>query len=114
MIAAALLGPKVLMPTALSASTAPSTNGSSGATTAKSILFSTANSTIFSMSFAPISTQVASAAIPPLPGSAKICSTVLFSLIFLMIACSLPPPPTTNTLIVTSGAYFSDGIISFQ
>ena len=69
-IAAFLSGPNVFMPLAFSASTAPSTSGSSGATTAKSILFSTANFTMPSISFAPIGTHSASAAIPPFPGRA--------------------------------------------
>ena len=69
-MAAFAFGPKHAMPFSLSASTTPRTRGSSGATTAKSILFSTANSTIFSLSVAAIGTQLASAAMPPLPGRA--------------------------------------------
>ena len=40
MIAADLLGPKALKPAASKASTAPAANGSSGATTTKSMFFS--------------------------------------------------------------------------
>ena len=50
MIAALALGPKQGIPFSLRASTAPKTSGSSGATTAESILLLTANSTILSIS----------------------------------------------------------------
>ena len=100
--AAAFLGPKHLTPAASRLSTAPRTNGSSGATTAKSILFFNANSVIALISFAPISTHSASCAIPPFPGRAYIVSTFLFSFIFFMMACSLPPPPTTITFMCIS------------
>ena len=53
-IAAFAFGPKQGIPISLSASTAPSTSGSSGATTAKSILLSFANCVIPFISFAPI------------------------------------------------------------
>ena len=99
MMAAALFGPKAGIPASCSASTQPNTSGSSGATTAKSIFCSFANLTIPSISLAPMSTQVASAAMPPFPGKAKISSTFLFSFSFLMMACSLPPPPTTSSFI---------------
>ena len=69
-IAAALFGPKHGMPTASRRSTAPRTRGSSGATTAKPICFSTAKAVMASRSFAPMSVQTASAAMPPLPGAA--------------------------------------------
>ena len=68
--AAFLSGPKQAMPACLSASTAPSARGSSGATTTKSMPFSLAKATMASMSFAPMGTRVASDAMPPLPGSA--------------------------------------------
>ncbi len=100
MMAAFALGPKHLMPASSSASTQPSTSGSSGATTAKSIPFSVANAVICSISFAPMFTQTASAAMPPFPGSAYMTSTSGFCFIFLMMACSLPPPPTTITFNV--------------
>ena len=102
MTAAFLSGPKVFMPAACRESTAPSTSGSSGATTAKSTPFFTAKSVMASISLAPMSTQVASFAIPPLPGSANISSTLSFSFIFFIMACSLPPPPTTITFISAS------------
>ena len=54
MIAAFARGPKAGMPMASNASTAPSTSGSSGATTAKSIAFSFANAVMPAMSFARI------------------------------------------------------------
>ena len=57
-----------------------------------------------SMSLAPMSTHTASAAMPPLPGRAKIWLTAGFSFIFFMMACSLPPPPTTIIFIITSGS----------
>ena len=113
-IAAFLFGPKQGIPIAFKASTAPSTNGSSGATTAKSIAFSFAKSTIPSMSFAPIFTQVASAAIPPLPGSAKISVTSLFSLSFLMMVCSRPPPPTTKIFINNFPPLISGGTNAYR
>ena len=98
-IAARLLGPKQAMPRASSASTAPSTRGSSGATTAKSTSLSTANATMPAMSVAAMSTQVASRAIPPLPGSAYSVVTSGFLARALTRACSRPPPPTTMTFI---------------
>ena len=61
---------KLGVPRSSSLSTAPKTRGSSGATTAKSILFSFAKFAIPSISFAPIFTHTASLAIPPLPGRA--------------------------------------------
>ena len=51
------------------------------------------------MSVAAMSTHSASAAIPPLPGSAYILVTSGRSLSFFMIACSRPPPPTTMMFI---------------
>src|SRR5699024_10922431 len=42
---------------------------------------------------------VASLAMPPLPGQAKISVTCGFSRSFLMMACSRPPPPTTRSFI---------------
>ena len=70
MAAAAFVGPKQAIPFSLSRSTSPMTSGSSGATTVKSIASRTANSTICPSSVAAIGTQTASAAMPPLPGSA--------------------------------------------
>ena len=55
MMAAFASGPKQGIPAASSASTAPSTSGSSGATTAKSMLWVLAKSTCAEISFAPIS-----------------------------------------------------------
>ena len=100
-IAALLSGPKQGIPALCKLSTAPKTKGSSGATTANSISFSTANFVMPSISLAPILTQVASLAIAPLPGSAKISVTFSLSRSFLIMACSLPPPPTTIILTVT-------------
>ena len=115
-IAAFLSGPKQGIPIAFSASTIPRTKGSSGATTAKSMPFSFAKATPPSTSFAAISTQVASLAMPPLPGSAYSSVTCGFSLIFLMMACSLPPPPTTIIFIfrklLSNLFLISDGTIS--
>ena len=98
-MAAALLGPKQGIPTASSLSTAPRTSGSSGATTAKSMAFSCAKVVMASRSLAPMPVQTASAAMPPLPGAAKI--SVARGLFFrlLMMACSRPPPPTTKIFI---------------
>ena len=68
--AAFLSGPKHFTPSASRASTAPIAKGSSGATTAKSIAFSRANSTMPSISSAEILTHSANSEIPPFPGSA--------------------------------------------
>ena len=101
-IAAFARGPKVLNPASLSASTIPATSGSSGATTTKSTLNFLAKSTTPSISVAETSKHFASYEMPPLPGVQKISSTLLDSLIFLIRACSLPPPPTTRTFIISS------------
>ena len=63
-------GPKQGTPAACSASTAPMASGSSGATTANSMPLSMAKRTMPSISVAAIFTQVASSAMPALPGSA--------------------------------------------
>ena len=48
---------------------------------------------------APMGTQTALSVMPPLPGNAKSSVISGFSRSFLMMACSRPPPPTTNTFI---------------
>ena len=68
-IAAFALGPNARIPSACIASTIPSASGSSGATKTRSILFSLANLTMFSLSITPIFTSSASREIPPLPGA---------------------------------------------
>ena len=75
---------------------------------AKSILFVTANSTCFSISFASIFTHSASLAIPPFPGKAYILFTFAFSFIFLMMACSLPPLPITIMFIINLQILFKN------
>ncbi len=98
--AAALLGPKALIPFSSNLSTAPRAKGSSGATTARSILFSTANFVMPPISVAGISTHCACWDMPPLPGAQYTSFTILLCLIFHTRACSLPPPPTTNTFTI--------------
>ena len=98
-MAAFAFGPKALMPASLNASTAPATSGSSGATTTRSISFSFANATSLSNSITPISTHSARSAIPALPGAQYIFETLLLFEILVIMACSLPPPPTTNIFI---------------
>ena len=70
MAAAFFLGPKHRMPSALRASTAPKTRGSSGATTAKSTAWSLAKETMAGRSVAAMGQHTASAAMPPFPGRA--------------------------------------------
>jgi fructose-bisphosphate aldolase class II len=68
------------------------------------VVASCAKATAPAISLAPIFTQVASAAMPPLPGSAKISVTSGFSLSFLMMACSRPPPPITISFMIVPRA----------
>ncbi len=70
MAAAFFLGPKQRMPAPLRASTAPSTRGSSGATTARSMAWSLAKETMAGMSVAAMGWHSASADMPALPGRA--------------------------------------------
>ena len=70
MAAASFRGPKQGKPAAVKASTAPSTRGSSGATTTKSTAWAFAKSTMPGMSQAPTPPHTAPAAMPPLPGRA--------------------------------------------
>ena len=99
MIAALARGPNALIPLAINVSTMPSANGSSGATNTKSTAFSFENATIPSLSIALILIHSASFAIPPFPGAAYILSTFGLSFSFLIMACSLPPLPTTSILM---------------
>ena len=68
-IAAFALGPNARIPASSNASTIPAASGSSGATKTRSIAFSFANLTIFSLSITPMFTASASLEIPPLPGA---------------------------------------------
>jgi len=64
-----LFGPNILRPSFSNSSTIPFTSGTSGPTTVKSILFSFANFTKFSISLSLIFTHCATFAIPALPGA---------------------------------------------
>ena len=109
MIAALACGPKHGIPASSMASVMPAANGSSGVTTQKSTLFSFANDTSPSLSIALISTQTASAEIPPLPGAHQIVSISLFSFNLRMTACSLPPDPMTSTFIYAKPLMINGG-----
>ena len=69
MMAAFFRGPKAGMPSASSASTMPRARGSSGATITRSTACSLAQVTMASTSVALMGTQVATWAMPPLPGA---------------------------------------------
>ena len=109
-MAAFLDGPKHGIPLLSRISTNPNTSGSSGATTQKSMFILTAKSVMPSKSVALMLTHSASFAMPPFPGHAKISVTSGFSFNFLIMACSLPPAPTTSIFILeTSYCFISDG-----
>ena len=99
MIAAFFRGPKQGIPASSRTSTAPRTRGSSGATTAKSTALARAKARMPGTSVAETPAHSASAAMPPLPGRAKIRSARGSSFNFLMMACSRPPPPMTRIFI---------------
>ena len=69
MMAALAWGPKAGMPAASMASTIPKARGSSGATMTKSMALSLAHFTMPSTSVALTGTQVATWAMPALPGA---------------------------------------------
>ena len=98
-IAAFFLGPNTRSPFSSSTSTMPPAKGSSGPTTTRSKASFFAKSAIFSKSITPISTHFATSAMPAFPGAQYNSST--FGLLdnFQQMACSLPPPPITNTFI---------------
>ena len=93
-------GPKIFSPFSLNLSTIPIVSGTSGPTTVKSIFCSTANASKPSKSSALIFTHSAICAIPAFPGAQYIFSTFGLWLSFHTNACSLPPLPTTRTLIL--------------
>ena len=100
-----LLGPNTFNPCDSKTSVIPITSGTSGPTTVISISFSFANLASLSISESPIFTHSATSAIPGFPGAQYIFSTFFSLLNFQQIACSLPPPPTTNIFIFSLLAY---------
>ena len=99
-MAAFARGPKARLPSLSNLSTSPIAKGSSGATTVSSISSCAfTNSTILSRSIAFISGRhSASSAMPALPGMQYSLPTCGLLARAYAMACSLPPPPTTNTL----------------
>src|SRR3954471_13124584 len=101
--AASRTGPKQRTEAARSASTAPATSGASGPTTTRSTPASTAAPASASGSPASASIGSASARIPALPGAQSSSGRCGERASARRIACSLPPAPTTRTLIGTKG-----------
>ena len=99
-MAALARGPKAGMPAASRASTMPKARGSSGATMTKSMALSLAQATMSSTSVALMGTHWATWAMPPLPGAQYSSETLGLWASFQQMACSRPPPPTTNTFIL--------------
>ena len=99
MMAALARGPKAGMPASSRASTMPMARGSSGATMTKSMWCSLAQATMPGTSVALTSTQVATWAMPPLPGAQNSSVTLGDWASFQQMACSRPPLPTTSTLM---------------
>ncbi|OQC23994.1 MAG: hypothetical protein BWX71_01927 [Deltaproteobacteria bacterium ADurb.Bin072] len=100
-MAAAFSGPNTARPSALNASAMPAARGASGPTTVRSKALSLAKRSRPAMSSAPMSMHTASPAIPPLPGAQNTSSTRGLAAIFQHSACSLPPDPTTRTLMAS-------------
>src|SRR6266545_1202588 len=98
-LAAALVGPNARCPSASNSSTRPFTSGVSGPTTVRSMDSRWTSSKMLRTSSGSTGTQVASTAIPGLPGAANIRSTVGFWARRHTTACSRPPPPTTRILM---------------
>src|ERR1700730_2574954 len=97
--AAPAVGPKARMPAASSRSTRPATSGPSGPTTTKSMRSRRARARMPSISVAATGTQVASSAMPGLPGAQNSASHSGEAAIAQHSACSRPPDPITNTRI---------------
>src|SRR5437588_4920450 len=100
MRAAAAVGPNARIPSSVRASTRPATSGASGPTTTRSMPSSLAARTIPSTSSAAISRHgTRSPAMPALPGAQTSSGRWGLRRRARTIACSRPPPPTTNTFI---------------
>ena len=84
----------------------PRARGSSGATMTKSMAFSLAHFTMTSTSVALMGTQVATWAMPPLPGAQYSSVTLGLWASFQQMACSRPPPPTTNTFMFNTQPFW--------
>src|SRR5690349_13501453 len=94
---AAAVGPNAAIPAASSASTSPATSGASGPTTTKSMRSRRQRSSRPAMSVAATGTQVATSAIPGLPGAQNSASHSGDADTAQHSACSRPPEPTTRT-----------------
>ncbi len=91
--AASRPGPSVATPPARSTSATPSASGASGPTITKSMACARQNARTLSPSRISSATQVASSAIPALPGAHQIRSHFGFCAKAQASACSRPPPP---------------------
>ena len=94
-----LFGPKINNPFSLNKSTIPIAKGCSGPTIVKSIFSFNAKFKRASILSALIFTVLTIEAIPALPGAQNISDTLELFLTDQQIECSLPPEPTTRTLI---------------
>ena len=97
--AAAAPGPTTGSPWDRKRSTMPSTRGSSGPTTVRSMERSRANWVNPARSSTASGTFSAMEAVPPFPGAQKTLSTREERQIFQASACSRPPDPMTRTFI---------------
>jgi hypothetical protein len=80
-------------------STIPSTNGCSGPTIVKSILFLIAKFNLEILSFKSMFSHLCKRLVPALPGDTNIFEILLFCNNFHANACSLPPLPINNNFI---------------
>ncbi len=95
-------GPKTSIPSALRASASPSTSGASGPTTTRSMDFSFANCTSFSISPTLMGTHSACASMPAFPGAQYSVSQLSDCDNFHANACSRPPDPTNKIFMSCS------------
>ena len=96
---AILFGPNTFILFSLKKSTIPSTNGFSGPTITRSILFSNIKSFNFSKSFISISIFFDTWDVPALPGKQYISLTYFDFLIAKHIECTLQPLPIIPTFM---------------
>ena len=97
--AAAAVGPNTGIPCAMQASASPAASGASGPTITASTCSSCASRTRPATSDADVDTQVASAAMPGLPGAASSVASGISCLMRHARACSRPPPPTSRSFM---------------
>ena len=99
--AAACVGPKIISPSFVNASTTPATSGASGPTIVSSTSLPFAKDTRPAMSLTSIATfsSFGSVAVPALPGATKTVETSEDCAALYASACSRPPPPITSTFI---------------